>query len=262
MPDVVVGKLERAKGFEPSTPTLARLCSTPELHPRRMCRMGGPARPAIWRKAAANATSTYHRARLRHRLVCRRRPSLQRDGRPNRDCRECLPAAPTSSPSSTASASPCAPWTIRRSSPSRRAAPCAATFPAAHTKNLFLKDKKDALFLVVAEEHADIDMRTLHKRLDSARLSFGRPELLLEHLGVVPGSVTPFAAINDREARVTVVLDAPLLDHATSSISIRWRTPPPPPSVGRRPPRPSCAPPDTSRAFFTASGPRPQTKAW
>ncbi len=82
-----------------------------------------------------------------------------------------------------------------------------------HTKNLFLKDKKDRLWLVVAPEDAEIDMKRLHSRLGSARLSFGKPELLLETLGVVPGSVTPFGAINDAEGRVTVVLDAALMVH-------------------------------------------------
>jgi Ala-tRNA(Pro) deacylase len=82
-----------------------------------------------------------------------------------------------------------------------------------HTKNLFLKDKKDAVFLVVAEEDAEVDMKTLHKRIGSARLSFGKPDLLLELLGVVPGSVTPFAAINDTAGRVTVILDAGLMRH-------------------------------------------------
>jgi Ala-tRNA(Pro) deacylase len=85
--------------------------------------------------------------------------------------------------------------------------------PGGHTKNLFLKDKKDQVFLVVAEEDAAIDMKTLHKRIDSARLSFGKPELLGELLGVVPGSVTPFAVINDLAARVCVILDAALLRH-------------------------------------------------
>ena len=78
--------------------------------------------------------------------------------------------------------------------------------PGGHTKNLFLKDKKDRIYLVVAEENADIDMKTLHKRIDSARLSFGKPELLGEVLGVIPGSVTPFGIINDTGRRVTVVL--------------------------------------------------------
>jgi Ala-tRNA(Pro) deacylase len=85
--------------------------------------------------------------------------------------------------------------------------------PGGHTKNLFLKDKKDQVFLVVAEEHAAIDMKTLHKRIESARLSFGKPELLVELLGVVPGSVTPFGVINDRAGRVDVILDAALLRH-------------------------------------------------
>jgi Ala-tRNA(Pro) deacylase len=82
-----------------------------------------------------------------------------------------------------------------------------------HTKNLFLKDKKDRIFLVVAEEDAAIDMKTLHKVIGSARLSFGRPELLVELFGVVPGSVTPFGAINDTAGRVSVILDEGLMRH-------------------------------------------------
>ncbi len=82
-----------------------------------------------------------------------------------------------------------------------------------HTKNLFLKDKKDQIFLVVAEEDAPIDMKTLHKAIGSARLSFGKPELLMELLGVVPGSVTPFGVVNDTAGRVSVILDASLLRH-------------------------------------------------
>jgi Ala-tRNA(Pro) deacylase len=85
--------------------------------------------------------------------------------------------------------------------------------PGGHTKNLFLKDKKDKVFLVVAEEDAEVDMGSLHKRIGSARLSFGRPELLGELLGVIPGSVTPFGAINDTAGRVTVILDAGLMRH-------------------------------------------------
>lgn len=83
-----------------------------------------------------------------------------------------------------------------------------------HTKNLFLKDKRDAVFLVVAEEDADLDLKTLHKRIGCQRLSFGKPELLSELLGVVPGSVTPFAVINDTGGRVTVILEEGLMRHA------------------------------------------------
>jgi Ala-tRNA(Pro) deacylase len=84
-----------------------------------------------------------------------------------------------------------------------------------HTKNLFLKDAKDRLFLVVAEAHARIDMKSLHKTLQCARLSFGKPELLLEVLGVTAGSVTAFAAINDKAGRVTVVIDQTLMGFDT-----------------------------------------------
>ncbi len=83
--------------------------------------------------------------------------------------------------------------------------------PGGHTKNLFLKDKKDRLFLVVALSHTRIDLKSLHKVLGCERLSFGKPELLVEVLGVAPGSVTPFALINDKAGRVTVILDADMM---------------------------------------------------
>jgi Ala-tRNA(Pro) deacylase len=88
--------------------------------------------------------------------------------------------------------------------------------PGGHTKNLFLRDKKQALYLVVAEEEADIDLKGLHRLLGaSGRFSFGSADLLREVWGVEPGAVTPFGAINDSEGRVTVVLDASMMQHAT-----------------------------------------------
>src|SRR5581483_10916605 len=84
--------------------------------------------------------------------------------------------------------------------------------PGGHAKNLFLRDKKNALYLVVAEEDAVIDLKGLHRRLGaSGRFSFGSADLLREVLGVAPGAVTPFGAINDADGRVTVVLDAALM---------------------------------------------------
>jgi Ala-tRNA(Pro) deacylase len=86
--------------------------------------------------------------------------------------------------------------------------------PGGHTKNLFLRDKKQAVFLIVAEEDAEIDLKGLHRVLGaSGRFSFGSPDLLRELLGVTPGSVTAFGAVNDTEGRVTVVLDAALMKH-------------------------------------------------
>ena len=85
--------------------------------------------------------------------------------------------------------------------------------PGGHTKNLFLKCKKGNIYLVVALNDAIIDLKSLHKRIDSGRLSFGSAELLEELLGVKPGSVTPFALINDTGQRVAVILDETMLRH-------------------------------------------------
>ena len=83
----------------------------------------------------------------------------------------------------------------------------------AFCKNLFLKDKKGRLWLIVTLEERELKLNSLAKPLGSARLSFGNAELMWEVLGVRPGSVTPFALVNDHEHRVTVVLDAPMLAH-------------------------------------------------
>jgi len=84
-----------------------------------------------------------------------------------------------------------------------------------HTKNLFLKDKKDAVFLVVAPEEGNVDLKTLHHKLGAGRFSFGSADLMLELLGVSPGAVTAFGVINDTTRRVTVVLDTGLMENAT-----------------------------------------------
>jgi len=86
--------------------------------------------------------------------------------------------------------------------------------PGGHTKNLFLKDKKGAIFLVVALNDAEIDLKSLHRLLGaSGRFSFGKPELLEDLLGVKPGSVTPFSLINDTAQTVNVVLEAAMMAH-------------------------------------------------
>lgn len=85
-----------------------------------------------------------------------------------------------------------------------------------HTKNLFLKDKKGNFFLVTVSEDSNVDLKTLHKIIGgSSRLSFGKPEKLLEYLGVLPGSVTAFSVINDTDNIVKMIIDAPLMDNDT-----------------------------------------------
>ena len=84
--------------------------------------------------------------------------------------------------------------------------------PGGHCKSLFFKDKRGQLWLAVCLEERAIDLRRLERAIGAARLSFARPELLLEVLGVTPGSVTPFALINDSDRQVKVVLDAGMLE--------------------------------------------------
>jgi Ala-tRNA(Pro) deacylase len=105
-----------------------------------------------------------------------------------------------------------------------------AALPGGHTKNLFLKDAKGQLWLISALGQTQIDLKRLHTVIGSGRLSFGSPELMLETLGVTPGSVTAFGLINDAGRRVRFVLDAalagsdpvnfhPLTNTATTAVS-------------------------------------------
>ena len=86
-----------------------------------------------------------------------------------------------------------------------------AALPGGHTKNLFLKDAKGRLWLISALGETAIDLKRAAPAMGAARLSFGSPERLWEALGVRPGSVTPFALINDPQHRVRLVLDAALM---------------------------------------------------
>lgn len=92
-----------------------------------------------------------------------------------------------------------------------------ATLPGAHTKNLFVVDKDGGCALVVARDETRVDLKKVAARLHLGRLSFGKEALLAERLGVTPGSVTPFALINDPAAHVAVVIDAALLDFAETN---------------------------------------------
>jgi Ala-tRNA(Pro) deacylase len=83
--------------------------------------------------------------------------------------------------------------------------------PGGHTKNLFLKDKKGGLWLVVLRAHLRLDLNALAKQLAAPRFSFGSAELLIATLGIEPGSVTPFALMNDQVHRVQPVLDKDML---------------------------------------------------
>ena len=105
-----------------------------------------------------------------------------------------------------------------------------AKMPGGHSKNLFLKDKKGALFLLCALADSAIDLNAVSKLIGAGRFSFSSAERLQENLGVTPGSVTIFALINDPERKVTLLLDEgffahdpvnfhPLRNDATTAIS-------------------------------------------
>ena len=83
-----------------------------------------------------------------------------------------------------------------------------------HCKNLFCKDEKGVLWLIIALEDTVIDLKAAKDLIGSRRLSFGKPELLMQVLGVTPGSVTPFSLINDKAALVNVILEASMMRHA------------------------------------------------
>jgi len=83
-----------------------------------------------------------------------------------------------------------------------------------HTKNLFLKDRKDAYYLLTVEEDAVVDLKQIHHLIGaSGKVSFGKPEALMELLGVTPGAVTAFGVVNDTEGKVKLFLDEALMRH-------------------------------------------------
>lgn len=83
----------------------------------------------------------------------------------------------------------------------------------AHSKNLFVRDKKGVMWLVVALEDSRIDLKELAGKLGLKRLSFGSADRLMKFLGVIPGAVTPFGVINDHGGLVSVALDRGLQKH-------------------------------------------------
>ncbi|MCW6530035.1 prolyl-tRNA synthetase associated domain-containing protein [Sphingomonas sp. MMSM20] len=93
-----------------------------------------------------------------------------------------------------------------------------AAMPGAHTKNLFLKDSGGAFWLVTVDHAKSVDLKALAGVIGAKKLSFGKAEDMQALLGVAPGSVTPLAAINDREARVRVVIDTDLAEAAQVNV--------------------------------------------
>ena len=82
-----------------------------------------------------------------------------------------------------------------------------------HSKNLFFKDKKKNLFLVVTLSDKPIVIKEMAKKIGAKSPSFGKPDLLAHVLGVIPGAVTPFAVINAEDHAIKVILDEEMMEH-------------------------------------------------
>ena len=86
-----------------------------------------------------------------------------------------------------------------------------ASMPGGHSKNLFMKDKDGTIVLISAWADSQLKLNQLHKLIGTRRLSFASAELMVECLGVEPGSVTAFALMNDKDQRVRFIADAALM---------------------------------------------------
>jgi Ala-tRNA(Pro) deacylase len=85
-----------------------------------------------------------------------------------------------------------------------------AAMPGAHTKNLFLKDKGGAFWLVTVPSDARVNLKALPPAIGCKHVSFGKAEDMERLLGITPGSVTPLAAINAEPGSIAIILDAAL----------------------------------------------------
>ncbi len=101
-----------------------------------------------------------------------------------------------------------------------------------HTKNLFLKNKKNNFFLFSCSENSKVDLKRFSKSIDAKNLSFANEKYLQKYLGIKPGSVSPYSLLNDKENIVSFYLDEklakseiinyhPLIN--TSTISIKTK---------------------------------------
>jgi len=90
--------------------------------------------------------------------------------------------------------------------------------PGLHCKNLFLKDEKCGLWLVVMPAEKRADLGRIARCAGAPRFSFAKPDVMVEVLGVTPGSATPFALLNDTEKRVTVIVDEDILRSETMTV--------------------------------------------
>lgn len=80
-----------------------------------------------------------------------------------------------------------------------------------HFKNLFLRNKNGKQhYLVIVPDSKKADLKKFEQKIGDKKISFASAERLMKYLGVTPGSVTPFALINDSEKHIIVIVDESL----------------------------------------------------
>ena len=200
--------------FELTTPTLARLCSTPELrpHPLRF----------VFTKCARVIAQLDEKC---NSLFCPNRIFIYFIGhKPMNQEQQSLFDRFDELDIQTKTHQHQPAFTVEEARELR------GSIQGSHCRNLFLKDKKGQIWLIVCLEDATINLKTAPLRIGSARLSFGKPELMDETLKLTPGSVTPFGLINDKNTVVNVILEKtmmakemlnfhPLINTATTTIT-------------------------------------------
>ena len=198
--------------FELTTPTLARLCSTPELRPLKRNLVSskplyGPSVHELQPESTGcavgmiNASAHLLKYQPTGHIACPEHGTTDMPLTPDE-----LLQMLKSLGMETQTYHHEAVFTVEESEKIKQ------DIPGGHTKNLFLKDKKGNYFLIVAEGTAQIRLNSVHGLISArGRVSFGNSDDLMALLGVKPGSVTAFAPVNDQEGKVTVIVDEPLL---------------------------------------------------
>jgi len=87
------------------------------------------------------------------------------------------------------------------------------TIQGAHSKNLFLKDKKKSFFMLSILDHKRVNLKALSKNFGKGGLSFASVEELMGKLSLTPGSVTPYALLHDPDAKIKFLLDQDFLNY-------------------------------------------------
>jgi len=85
--------------------------------------------------------------------------------------------------------------------------------PGYRVKSLLLRNKKATNFyMVVLPDNKQLDTNIIRAIFEDTKMSFASPERMMEKIWLKPGSVSPFALINNQERDIRVLFDSVLQD--------------------------------------------------